>query len=53
MMTHRILAEVSVSIAELKTNSMKIVASGNGIPINTRKIKLRQLGYRLVYCKQR
>ena len=33
MMTHRILAEVSASISELKTNPMKVVASGNGMPI--------------------
>jgi len=32
-MTHRILAEVSASIFELKTNPMKVVASGNGMPI--------------------
>ncbi len=32
-MTHRILAEVSASISELKTNPMKVVASGNGMPI--------------------
>lgn len=32
-MTHRILTEVSASISELKTNPMKVVASGNGMPI--------------------
>lgn len=32
-MTHQILAEVSASISELKTNPMKVVASGNGMPI--------------------
>jgi antitoxin StbD len=32
-MTHRILAEVSASISELKTNPMKVVASGDGMPI--------------------
>lgn len=32
-MTHQILTEVSASISELKTNPMKVVASGNGMPI--------------------
>jgi len=32
-MPHRILAEVSASISELKTNPMKVVASGDGMPI--------------------
>lgn len=32
-MTYRILTEVSASISELKTNPMKVVASGNGMPI--------------------
>ena len=32
-MTYRILTEVSASISELKTNPMKVVTSGNGMPI--------------------
>jgi len=32
-MTYRILTEISASISELKTNPMKVVASGNGMPI--------------------
>ncbi|WP_297325139.1 type II toxin-antitoxin system Phd/YefM family antitoxin [Nitrosomonas sp.] len=32
-MTHQILTEIAASISELKTNPMKVVASGNGMPI--------------------
>ncbi len=32
-MTHRVLTEVAASISELKANPMKVVASGNGMPI--------------------
>ncbi len=32
-MTHQILTEIAASISELKANPMKVVASGNGMPI--------------------
>jgi antitoxin StbD len=32
-MTHKILADIAASISELKANPMKVVASGNGMPI--------------------
>ena len=32
-MTYQILTEVAASISELKANPMKVVASGNGMPI--------------------
>lgn len=32
-MTHQILTEIAASISELKTNPMKVVSSGNGMPI--------------------
>lgn len=32
-MTHRILTETAASISELKANPMKVVSSGNGMPI--------------------
>jgi len=32
-MTHVILTEVAASISELKANPMKVVASGEGMPI--------------------
>jgi len=32
-MTHQILTEVVASISELKANPMKVVASGEGMPI--------------------
>jgi antitoxin StbD len=32
-MTHQILAEIAASISELKANPMKVVSSGNGMPI--------------------
>lgn len=32
-MTYQILTEVATSISELKANPMKVVASGNGLPI--------------------
>jgi hypothetical protein len=32
-MTHQILAEFAASISELKANPMKVVSSGNGMPI--------------------
>lgn len=32
-MTHRILTEIAASISELKANPMKVVSSGNGMPI--------------------
>jgi antitoxin StbD len=32
-MTHQILTEVAASISELKANPMKVVASGEGMPI--------------------
>jgi len=31
--THQILTETAASISELKANPMKVVASGNGMPI--------------------
>ncbi|WP_446680488.1 type II toxin-antitoxin system Phd/YefM family antitoxin [Balneatrix alpica] len=33
MMTYQILTDIAASISELKTNPMKVVASGNGMPI--------------------
>lgn len=33
LMTHQILTEVAASISELKANPMKVVASGEGMPI--------------------
>jgi antitoxin StbD len=33
VMTHQIFAEVAASISELKANPMKVVASGEGMPI--------------------
>jgi antitoxin StbD len=33
LMTYQILTEVAASISELKANPMKVVASGNGMPI--------------------
>lgn len=32
-MTHPILTETSASLSELKTNPMKVLASGNGRPV--------------------
>ena len=32
-MTHQILTEIVTSISELKANPMKVVSSGNGMPI--------------------
>lgn len=32
-MTHQLLAETAASISELKSNPMKVVASGNGMPV--------------------
>jgi antitoxin StbD len=32
-MTYQVLTEVAASISELKANPMKVVASGNGMPI--------------------
>ncbi|MCY0965293.1 type II toxin-antitoxin system Phd/YefM family antitoxin [Parathalassolituus penaei] len=32
-MTHQILTEIAASISELKANPMKVVASGDGMPI--------------------
>lgn len=32
-MTYRILTDVTASISELKANPLKVVASGNGMPI--------------------
>jgi len=32
-MTHQILTELAASISELKSNPMKVVASGEGMPI--------------------
>ncbi len=32
-MTHQILTEIVASISELKANPMKVVASGEGMPI--------------------
>lgn len=32
-MTHQVLTEIAASISELKANPMKVVASGNGMPI--------------------
>jgi antitoxin StbD len=32
-MTHQILTEIAASISELKANPMKVVSSGNGMPI--------------------
>ena len=32
-MTHQILTEVAASISELKANPMKVIASGEGMPI--------------------
>ncbi len=32
-MTHQLLAEIAASISELKANPMKVVASGDGMPI--------------------
>ncbi|MBB1126236.1 type II toxin-antitoxin system Phd/YefM family antitoxin [Thiospirillum jenense] len=32
-MTHPILTEVAASISEFKANPMKVVSSGNGMPI--------------------
>lgn len=32
-MTHQIFTGIVASISELKTNPMKVVASGNGMPI--------------------
>lgn len=32
-MTHLLLAETAASISELKANPMKVVASGNGMPV--------------------
>ena len=32
-MTYQILTDIVASISELKTNPMKVVASGNGMPI--------------------
>jgi len=32
-MTYRVLTDIAASISELKTNPMKVVASGNGMPI--------------------
>ncbi|MGM0632799.1 MAG: type II toxin-antitoxin system Phd/YefM family antitoxin [Pseudomonadota bacterium] len=32
-MTHKVLTDVAASISELKANPMKVVASGEGMPI--------------------
>lgn len=32
-MTYQLLAETAASISELKVNPMKVVASGNGMPV--------------------
>ncbi|WP_411725810.1 type II toxin-antitoxin system Phd/YefM family antitoxin [Methyloglobulus sp.] len=32
-MTYQVLTEIAASISELKANPMKVVASGNGMPI--------------------
>lgn len=32
-MTYQVLTEMAASISELKANPMKVVASGNGMPI--------------------
>ncbi|PNS09743.1 type II toxin-antitoxin system Phd/YefM family antitoxin [Solilutibacter silvestris] len=32
-MPHQVLSEMAASISELKANPMKVVASGNGMPI--------------------
>jgi antitoxin StbD len=32
-MTHQVLTEIVASISELKANPMKVVASGDGMPI--------------------
>lgn len=32
-MTHQLLAETAASISELKANPMKVVSSGNGMPV--------------------
>ena len=32
-MTYQILTDIAASISELKANPMKVVASGNGMPI--------------------
>lgn len=32
-MTYQVLTDIAASISELKTNPMKVVASGNGMPI--------------------
>lgn len=32
-MTHQLLTETTASISELKANPMKVVASGNGMPV--------------------
>lgn len=32
-MPHQILTEIAASISELKANPMKVVSSGNGMPI--------------------
>lgn len=32
-MTHRLLTETAASISELKANPMKVMASGNGMPV--------------------
>lgn len=32
-MTYQILTEIAASISELKANPMRVVASGNGMPI--------------------
>jgi antitoxin StbD len=32
-MAHQILTEIAASISELKANPMKVVASGNGMPV--------------------
>ena len=32
-MTYQILTDIAASISELKSNPMKVVASGNGMPI--------------------
>jgi antitoxin StbD len=32
-MTHQLLAEIAASISELKANPMKVVASGEGMPV--------------------
>jgi antitoxin StbD len=32
-MTYQVLTEIAASVSELKANPMKVVASGNGMPI--------------------